>query len=298
MFAAARSNIYDGPSNQIILEAVAKRFSQSERAYLRALATSPGWRDFDLVARAPAVDIIGGRFRIPFGSDAFPEQRPLPSFKASREFAYAAVARAAHYMAVGQRDSAETVLRSIVSYGFAMIDNGSTPIEGVIGAVIVGVGRDALQRFYVIQHDPRASLPALAPLPPATVSASRAGPHPSTEELRRLLLKRIENPAVPLSERFDGLRSLSVVSCTNVRELIFGPRTDVAEVIGRARRTVARYPSERALVDLDTRLPSLSRDHGTLTPFQSLATSAASVAGLVTHNPRLTTCTRILSGNW
>lgn len=298
MFVTARSSFYDGPSSQAILEAAAKGFSPDERAYLEALSASAVWRDFDLVARAPAVDVIGGQFRIPFGADASPEQRPLPSFEISRNLSYAAVARAAHYMSIGRRDSAETVLRSIVSYGFAMMDNGSTSIEGLIGGVIVGVGRDALQRFYVIEHDPRATLSALAPLPKTSVSAARTGAPPSAEELRRQLLARLEDPAIPLAERFDGLQSLSLVACTNVRELLFGPRSDVADILGRARRTIARYPSERALVDLQTRLPSLSSGYGTLNPFQALAASSASVAGVVTQNPRLVACTRILTGGW
>jgi hypothetical protein len=298
MFVSARPSLYEGPSSQAILEAAARGFSPNERAYLEAVSASPVWRDFDLVARAPAVDIVGGRFRIPFGADALPEQRPIPSFKTSRELSYAAVARAAHYMAIGQRDSAETVLRSIVSYGFAIMDNGSTSLEGLIGGVIVGVGRDALQRFYLIQHDPRASSSALAPPPKSGVSAARSGTALSAEELRRQLLARIEDPAVPLTERFDGLQSLSISSCTNVRELLFGPRSDVADVLGRAERTLARYPSERALVNLQTRLPSLSSGYGTLNPFQALAASSASVAGVVTRNPRLVTCTRVLTGGW
>ena len=59
---------------------------------------------------------------------------------------------------------------------------------------------------------------------------------------------------------------------------------------------LARFPSERALVDLQTRLPSLSGSYGPLNPFQSLTASAASVAGVVTQNPRLVTCRRILTG--
>ena len=170
--------------------------------------------------------------------------------------------------------------------------------EGLIGSVIVGVGRDALQRFYAIQHDPRASLPALAPVPKSAVSASHAAMHLSGDDARQQLLARIDDPAVPLTERFDGLQSLSVVSCTNVRELLFGTRSDVSDMIGRARHTLARYPSERALLDLQTRLPRLSSGYGSLNPIQALAASSASVAGLATRNPRLVACTRILTGGW
>ena len=297
MFATARSNFYDGPSSQTILEAVARGFSASERAYLQALATSPAWRDFDLVARAPAVDVVGGRFKTPFAPEALPAQRPIPSFRTSREFAYAGVARAAYYMSAGHRDSAETALRSIVSYGFAMIDNGTTSTEGLFGAVIVGVGRDALQRFYLIQHDPRAGLPALAPVKSAPTAASRAVLQLSAADARRRLLARIEDPAVPLGERFDGLQNLSLASCTNVRELMFGPASDVTGVLGRAPNSVARFPSEQALVELQSRLP-LASESASLGPIQSVAASAASVAGVVTRNPRLATCTRVLTWGW
>ena len=297
MFATARSNVYDGPASQTILEAAARGFSASERAYLQALATSPAWRDFDLVARAPAVDVVGGRFRTPFAPEAFPGQRPIPSFRTSRELAYAGVARAAYHMSMGHRDSAEAALRSIVSYGFAMIDNGTTSTEGLIGAVIVGVGRDALQRYYLIQHDPRAGLPALAPASMAPTAASRAVLQLSAADARRRLLARIEDPAVPLGERFDGLQHLTLASCTNVRELMFGPASDVTGVLGRAGHTVARFPSEQALVELQTRLP-LASGAASLGPIQSVAASAASVAGVVTRNPRLVTCTRVLSGAW
>ena len=166
MFKTAHFTMYAtpnaAPASQAILEAAAKGFTPQEMEYLRKLATAPLWKEFDLVARAPAVDIIGGQFRIPFGAEASSETRPLMRFKDTREIADAAVSRAAYYMARGDRDSAEAVLRSIVSFGFVMIDNSSTALDELIGSIIVGTGRDALQRFYALEHDPRASAAALA----------------------------------------------------------------------------------------------------------------------------------------
>jgi len=63
LFLTARPYLSDEPSSRSILEAVAKGFSPREMEYLRTLATAPVWRDVDLVARAPAVDMVGGRFR-------------------------------------------------------------------------------------------------------------------------------------------------------------------------------------------------------------------------------------------
>ncbi|MEO8623212.1 MAG: hypothetical protein ABI625_19200, partial [bacterium] len=158
MFAGVRPiSLFNGPSSQTILEAVAKGFTPKEMDYLRSLAASPAWREFDLVARAPAVDFIGGRFRIPFAADATVDRMPIPSYK--KEMAYASVSRAAYYMAIGQRDSAETALRAIVSYGFALVDNGTSLMDEMMGTVIIGIGRDALERYYLIAHAAQAARP-------------------------------------------------------------------------------------------------------------------------------------------
>jgi hypothetical protein len=298
MFPTARPDFFSTtPASRSVLEAAVEGFTPREREYLRTLATAPVWHDFDLVARAPAVDVIGGQLRTPFGQELFAEQRPVATFKNSRELVSAAVSRAAWHLTMGRRDSAEAVLRTIVSYGFTIIDNSTTKFDELIGTVIVGVGRDALQRFYAIEHDPRATLSALAPPARRAVSdgARQAGALLSPDDARRGLLARVEDPAVPRGDRFDGLRSLSVSSCTNVRELLFGPRADVVDALARARQTLARYPSERALIDLETRTPSPAPGLTQGNPFQELAVSAASVAGAVLQNPRLASCTLVLT---
>jgi hypothetical protein len=297
LFPTARPDFYAGPSSRSVLEASAKGFSPREMEYLRSLATAPVWKEFDLVARSSAVDAIGGRLRTPFAAEARPEQRPLPAFKASRDLAYAAVSRAAYHMAVGQRDSAEAVLRSIVSFGFTFIDNGTSGLEELIGTVIVGVGRDALQRFYLIQHDPRSGLPALARPRNVGPSFDRRSTM-SADDVQRRLVANIENPAVPRGERYESLSLLSGgSSCTSVRGLLFGPSAEATQVVQRARHTLARYPSEVALVELLTR-PSYPGRELSSNPFQALALSSASVAGIVLQNPRLVSCTRIFTWGW
>jgi len=298
LFPTARPDHYEGPSSRSILEASVKGFSQRELEYLRSLAAAPVWREFDLVARAPAVDAIGGRLRVPFAPEAQPEERPLPSFRSSRELAYAAVSRAAYHMALGQRDSAEAVLRSIVSFGFTFIDNGTSGLEEVIGSVVVAIGRDALQRFYVIQRDPRATSPALM-RPSRDAASSFDGTVPrSADDVRRRLLANIEDPAVALGVRFESLRMLGGTSCTNVRELLFGQSAETRQVVERARHSLARYPSEVALVELLTRPSYATPEASSPNPIRALAVSSASVAGVVLQNPRLVSCTRILTGGW
>jgi len=297
MFVTARPNLYDGPSSQSILEAAVKGFTPREAAYLRELADAPIWRDFDVVARAPEVDVVAGQLRLPFNANALPEMRPLPSFRDSKELAYAAVSRAAYYMSIGQPREAEQVLRSIVSFGFTFIDDGTTTLDEWIGTVIVGIGRDALQRFYALQHDPRAALPELAA--PATGKVVRSSPRVTATlppaEIRRLLVARLSDPTAPRPERFEAIRQLSLLQCASARGLLFGQPDEVSAAIDRARRELARYPSERALVDLETRLPAPSQFGMTSGPLQPLVVSPAIVAGVALHNPRMASCTLLLT---
>lgn len=297
MFVGARTSMYDGPASTTILESSVKGFSPREQAYLKELAEAPVWREFDLVARAPAVDIVGGQLRVPFGPGALPEERPLPSYRDSKEMAYAAVSRAAYYMSIGKPREAEQVLRSIISFGFAYIDNGTTTMDDLIGTVDVGIGRDALRRFYAIEHDPRASLPELTKVPGGPFQYARqtevAGL--SADEVRRQLLAQLADPALPRPERSEAVRALTLMSCTSTRELLFGPRTEVRKAIEQARNSFARYPSERAVMDLQAKLPSASTLSAATGPMQSLLVSPAMVAGAVLHNPRMGLCTLLLT---
>jgi len=298
MFRTAQWDMYPGPSSRSILEAVAKGFTPKEMAYLKTLATSPVWKNYDLVARAPAVDFIGGRFRVPFGADVKSYELPLIRYKGTKELAYAAVSRAAYHMALGQRDSAETILRSVVSFGFTLVDNGTSLIDELIGNVIVGIGRDGLQRFYVITKDARASLPAF--MPPARLDEARGvaiAPRAGAADMRRRLIALSKDPKMRLGERYQALHMLSASACTNVRELMFGRRPEVTDALHAASTGLARYPSERALVELIGREPDPPKMGFEFNPISNLAVSAATVVGTVLHNPRLATCTRIV-GNY
>lgn len=294
MFPGRAAKGLYGQSHLSVFEAVTTGFSPKELEYLRVLATSPVWREFDLVARAPAVDFIGGRFKVPFGNSATVEEMPVVSYKTSKEMAYAAVSRAAYHLATGQRDSAETILRSILSVGFALIDDGPMVVDRVIGNEVVGIGRDALRRFFTMTNDPRANSPAVAKPVSATSQRAPSDAEPSVDEMRKTLIARSMDPARSRAERFETLNMLSASSCTNVPELLFGRRPDVTAAFQHARQSLARYPSEQALLDLLSRQPTpdLAKAWG---PVEYMAVSTASVAGVVLNNPRLASCSRIVS---
>lgn len=125
----------------------ARGVSAEELAYLRTVAESPVWRDVERVASAPSIDMIGGQFALPFRADAFSPAMPREQFNDSKALAHAAVSRAAYYVATGRPKEAEAALRTIVGYGFAMIDNGSNTLQVLIGRVITDIGRDGLHQL-------------------------------------------------------------------------------------------------------------------------------------------------------
>ena len=76
--------------------------------------------------------------------------------------------------------------------------------------------------------------------------------------------------------------------------LLTGPRAEVTGAIAEARRSLARYPSEVAMIDILTRPPTPD-PMKTNNLVEVLGVSAGSVAGAVLNNSRLPLCSRIVS---
>jgi hypothetical protein len=296
LFTTARSSMFTGgPAPDKILALAVAGLKPDELQFLDDVAHAKVWSDVDIVARAPAIDIMGGRFEVPFAEDANIFEMPILKFAGTKDLAYAGVSRAAYYLAKSQKDSAESALRTVTSLGFALSDNGTLIIDQLIGAVIVGIGREALIQFYTLTKNPAAqviksrldSIDAVA-----KVAAKDSGTRLSSREG---IIAQAGNSKLPRGVRFESLTSLSVLPCTNLRELILGPRQDVTDAFTRASKALARYPSEMAQIDLQRRLldhplPSFRED--AVVP--SLAMSAASLGSTLFRNPRLVACTSLV----
>jgi hypothetical protein len=282
LFPTAAPAGWNGPSALSILEAVRGPLSPAQRAYLDSIANDPAWRTFDRIAVAPAVDVIGGQFELPFADDATWYAMPIPKFAATKEYAYASVTRAAAHLAAGRPDSAEHALRAAISFGFVMNDNAVTLIEQLIGVVIVGIGGEALQSLYTITGDSRG--PALAMERAAAAQiADTATTVPSMRGLQ-----------------IDNAVALTFAPCTNVRELLGGMSAAHQAEFAEARKTLARYPSEQQMFDLIERSPlSVAAVDAFVTSRSGSAstlTAMGRLAGRLTGNPRLGPCTALATG--
>ena len=290
-----RATSFNGPWEKSVVELSAGGFSKEEMAYLRTVAESKVWRDFDMVGSANSVDVIGGHYTLPFQDNASAFDRPGLRFADTKELASAGISRAAYFMAIGQPAQAEAALRSIVSFGFALMDNGTSVMDGLIGRLIVDMGRDGLNQFNTATHGSIFNSEVIEFKPFAARKLSTLlRQRVSADAYRQRLIVEATDPSLPNSLRYERLRQLSNSSCSNVREMLFGPGDDINDAFKKAATTLARYPSEAAYLELirnsTTRLPQSDvRD----SPIDRLLVGAAMVAGTVTHNSRMATCTRL-----
>jgi len=294
----ARSSDGYGPDSRRILEYAARGLTAAEREYLRQVAVHPAWTEFHTVARAHTVDVLGGRFELPFPDTVTVWEVPFGLISRLREAAYGAVAVAALLMQQGQLEEAEDLLRETVSFGFRIIDDSPFTIETIIGAIVVATGRDALESFYRINSRPEADV-MRARYDSVTAVNDDLEQRPATSAtrdahtLRIGLLQLLADVQNPRSIRYGTLVSLSLAPCANSRELLFGVERDIDTAFARADRQLVRYDSERELLRLIRASPERvpSGVGAEIPPPLWLATGLGRLSGWVFHNDRISACT-------
>ncbi len=274
-----------------ILRAAQKELSPAELEYLRTVAEAPIWSNVDRIASARAIDVIGARYVLPFRDDASPVLMHIPRFAATKEIAYAGLSRAAYHVAQGEPERAEHALRSVLSYGFVILDNGSTAIEALIGRVVAGIAMEGLHTLYTMTGN-EAGAALTAPMETASAATRNVDGRMTEENLAAIS----RDPSLSRTIRLEGLRALAFSSCTSVRGAIFGPSAESQAAFVDARKSLARYPSELAFIDLLQDAPNRPLGNSEIeSKAEWLLLGAASVASTVLNNPRIQTCTRVLN---
>ena len=229
-------------------------FGAEEQAALRQAAAHPAQGEFRRLAHAQLVDVVSGRWVLPFPDTMTYQDLPWPRFPAFRTAGLARVARAAVEVSEGRPDAAEATLRDLISTGFLLVDQGPTLIDNLMGVVMVNMGGDALEALYERTGRPAVAEALKLARSAATSAArkSRAGLVP--EDVRSLL------QGVPdLVETEEALRGLRweyfatfnmLAPCINLHKMVFGPDETYDEWRERARDTLVRVPGERDLFDL------------------------------------------------
>lgn len=295
LFADFRAPASAGlPASTRIVAAAAVGFSDEELLHLRSIAEAPVWAQIDEIARASEVDVIGGRFVLPFRTTAPAFLMPIQKFASTKELAYAGVSRAAYYLAIGERAQAEAALKSIVSFGFVLIDNGTSAIDGLIGAVVANIGRDGLHQFYSVTGDAHGKALTAAPAQVRAVGAGPQSPPLPESQHRASLMDAVGDPRTPRTIRYESLLSLSASTCGSVKGVLFGHTAEIESGFREARTSLARFPSELALLDLYYALPEHTMRNDDRSLLGRVVMGAAAVTGTITQNPRVVACTRLL----
>jgi hypothetical protein len=228
-------------------------FSPEEQAALRQAASHPAHADFERLSRAELVDVVSGRWRLPF-PDSTTFQDLWPRFPAIRTAGLASVAKAAVETSDGQVEEAEQTLRELISTGFLLIDQGPTLLDNLMGVVLTNMGGDAMEAYYRRVGDATladeldwARMAALG-----AARKARAGLIP--EDIHALL------QGIPdLVEAEDALRGLrweyfatfnTLAPCINLHKMVFGPDETYGEWRERVRDALVRVRGERDLFDL------------------------------------------------
>ena len=228
-------------------------FNPEEQAALRQAAEHPAQAEFDLLARAPLVDVVSGRWTLPF-PDSTTFQDLWPRFPELRTAGLARVAKAAVEVADGQTEEAEATLRELISTGFLLIDQGPTLLDNLMGVVLVNMGGDALEAYY--QRIGESTLAnELTWARTAALSAAQKARAGLIPEDIHALLKGIPD----LVEAEDALRGLrweyfatfnTLAPCINLHKMVFGPDNSYDEWRERVRDALVRVRGERDLFDL------------------------------------------------
>lgn len=279
-----------------------KGLSRTERLWLQDVAEHPLWPSFAVVAHAPAADVFGGRFALPFPDGTDPFSLPIMSISGSNQLVLANGLRASLLLADGRRTEAEQVLREAIGYGRALL-TGPWMIDEVMGASAVRRSALLLADYYEAVGDTRATslraaLDSAESLGRADARAAGAGSL-STElaarEERRVA--EIRDPKLRTSERLERVSSLGLMQCTSVRSILFGPSDEVTAVFAWARDSVARYESERELIRISADVPASLAGAGSV-PSRRLVPRARMLDawGRLLGNRRMQGCARVLAG--
>lgn len=296
LFADLRPPQSDAPMVLKMVSRAARGVSAEELAYLRTVAESPVWRDVERVASATSIDLIGGQFALPFRANAFSPAMPIERFSDSKALAHAGVSRAAYYLAIGQPLKAEAALRTIVGYGFAMIDNGSNTLQVLIGRVITDIGRDGLHQLYVATGQDAMAASVAPPEKTGRSYQPMNTPRLPFGQWQQRMLDQSRDATLPIGVRYESLGQLAFGTCSSMRGMLAGPSDDVRQAFADARTTIARFPSEQAYLDLlldaPNRVPQQFYESRSLST--RLLIGAATVSSTVLQNPRIATCSRLM----
>lgn len=217
----------------------------------------PALQEFDILARAPALDEAGALYVLPFPDTMSIAVVPIVQPRQVRNAATAQIAKASQLAKQRRFDEAIHELREIISASLLILDNSNFMFSALIAQVMATNAADSLESVYAARGD-SASVQALRAAREAAVRASRiaqAGRSRATgagilEEIPAIVL----DPAITRGFRWEMFVAFnSYVPCLNQRNLLFGPGREYQEWLRKAHAALVRYPADGHMFELGRR---------------------------------------------
>ncbi len=136
---------------QGIIALAAKGFSAEQKSFLERAIDDPDLRTLLFIGGAREMDVLGTRFTFEPRSELyFLRTLPIPFESSVKHASELACASAAHHFAGGDTAGAEALLRTAANAGVLMIDDGPSPIDILVGAVVARQSMTALAALYEV----------------------------------------------------------------------------------------------------------------------------------------------------
>ncbi len=263
----------------------------AEQTWLATMAALPIWRDLDVVAHARATDVLGGRRSQLPGTLSFVLER-APRTETVVRIAEAGVARAAWHVSRGDYVKAEAALRTVVAFGYALMDHGVDWSEFYRGRAALKIGLNGLSQLGALVNDD--ALRGLGESPEILFGPEQNYWIRYNEQPDRFLAL-LSDPRVPRAIRMDRLAMANaLLPCASVRSVVFGMAPALTRRLASIRDELARSPLEQELLLTSDRPVPLSEWNGWALwkedHLGAVVVGAGAFASTVTGNPRFAQC--------
>ena len=223
-------------------------FTREQRNFLESLANNAALEEFQILARAPSLDLIAAYWDIPAGKEPWWPELPVPKVVALRTAAQSNTARAALDLAAGRPGDAEHRLREVISTGFLMIKDGDNLLLNLIGASLVTNARTSLVALFDATSRAKEARLISAETDPVITIVEQGGRQASRDENSREVRRAILDRSEIRGFRWDLLlSSFSLEPCADMHQVIFGADSLHRATLAEARKTLVRRPSDSLL---------------------------------------------------
>jgi hypothetical protein len=276
------------------IDSVTRRLTPVELAWMREVTAYPGWDLMRTVARASRVDLIGGRFELPFPEEADVFAMPIVPVLVYREYGSANAFRIRYYLETNRPDSAVLAARELLSVGLRLTEDARWAIESLLGMILANQGRNQLERVYGVLRDPqRDTLLRITRNAAQMANERRRSQWDREPDDAVRIVERLERLAMDTTRlrsiRWEAMSILGLTVCMDARSLLRGPSEAQRARFDGFVAAETRWASDTALIDMIRDRPLLgSRPEGG----ESVAVRAADALGALLGTPYLATCSR------